>query len=292
MAVSTWTHKAVVDLFPDFLNQRRRGFLPQGQALASELGVGWISLAYLNQAVTIAQDGVVTLARHRWRSPYATKDPWTPAWNDNVSAGLATKAGGGWRIEQAGHAAVARLNGAARRYLAGLSLPAQETGRVRRALGELAAKIPADSERAMGQRRTAPSTEEAKADIVALEQAVLEVWSRRDDCHIGAWQAAGYEGPALDVLSQVWEGESTLDGVAKKVEAKQEREDVERNVDALIQRGDLAREGSGLRLTPRGQAARDAIEAETDRRYFAGWPEGEELARIGEDMRALIAALP
>ena len=47
------------------------------------------------------------------------------------------------------------------------------------------------------------------------------------------------------------------------------------------------------REPPKGKAARDAIEDETDRRFFAIWQlDDAATARLGEDLRAVIDELP
>ena len=292
MAVATWTQRAVLELFPEFLRKRRRGFVARRQEIAREIGISDDALLMLGPAVQWGQDGVLTHTRLRWVSVYVTKDPWPPLLDEDVRAGLLDRDGDAWRLTARGRETFARVNGEARAYVASLPLPATQLSRLAPALEALVRRIPPGSERATAGRRLVPSPEEARHHVVRVEQTILELWLRRDDCHIGAWETAGYEGPALDVLSQVWEGKTTLDEVAAAIANKQERANVERNVETLIARGDLVREGDALRLTTQGRASRDAIERETDRRYFNGWPTGEDLARIGDDLSAINAALP
>jgi hypothetical protein len=290
MAVTTWTQKQVVDMFPELLTRSPRGFAPDA-ALERQLGPGWRTLPPAN-ALLLAHDGPVTIARHRWRSPYATKDLWTENWERAVAAGLAERADDGWRLSARGREVSRRLTKAHREYLAGLDLPREPLRRAVPILEDLAERIPADAERGLLPRRLPLSPEESRSDILRLRYAIQQLWGFRDDCHIAAWDAAGYEGPALDVLSQVWDGKTGVDEVAKALESKQEPGDLERNVDELLRRGDLVREGDSLRLTPPARAARDAIERETDRRYFIGWPDGRALAQLGDDLRAVVDALP
>lgn len=289
MAVTTWTPKQVLDMFPELLTKSTRAFTPE-PTLERELGPGWRTLPPPN-ALLLAQTGVVSVARHRWRSPYATKDLWSENWERAVESGLAERANGGWRMTEKGRQAALRLRRAFSSYLAGLDLPKEPLRRAATTLEELASKLPPDAERGRLPRGMPLSPEEARSDFVRLRYAIQQLWGFRDDCHIAAWDAAGYEGPALDVLSQVWEGIETIDEIAKALETKQERTDVERNVDELVRRGDITRDGEALRLTPHGKAARDAIERETDRRYFAGWP-NDALPRLGDDLRAIVDALP
>ncbi len=74
--------------------------------------------------------------------------------------------------------------------------------------------------------------------------------------------------------------------------ARQSESSVYGEVTRLVESGDIEQRGNSLALTPRGKARRELIERDTDARYFEGWPDGRELARIGEDMSALIEALP
>ncbi len=291
MAVRTWTQKQVVELFPAFLTRLSRSYGDRFESVAKEqAGVPAATIGILGDGISLAENGVVTRERFRWRSPYATKDNVTPQWQRAVDAGLAESADGGWRVTPKGREARERATGGFRSLLGTLSLPGEPLGRALSALEALASAIPTGSPRVEAARRLAPPA--PASELVRLQYAVRQLWARRDDCHTGAWQDSGYEGPALDVLTQVWSGKGSLDEVAKALENKQERADVERSVDSLVRRGDLERQGDVVRCTPTGRASRDAIEAETDRRYFAGWPEGEELAGIGNDLTAVMEALP
>lgn len=142
------------------------------------------------------------------------------------------------------------------------------------------------------------------SDLGELGLAISELWAFRDDCHIGAWEAASYAGPEIDTLTQIWTtpsdlswatggGITSLDELGKALHVRQDRGDVERSVEALARRGDVELDGDRLLLTPRGKARRDAIEDETDRRYFEIWQvDDAATARLGDDLRAVIDALP
>jgi hypothetical protein len=224
-------------------------------------------------------------------------------WSHAVAAGLAEETPDGWKVSPRGLEMARTARRRLRDHLRSLALPADEVRRAADALAPIAGRIPADSEHAALPRRDPPSAEELKADIIRLNRAAEELWYFRDECHIGAWRDAGYEGPAFDVLSVVWGGRSdqsftklagatTVDALAEAMKARQDRADVERNVDALVGRGDLARAADGVRLTEQGRRAREAIEDETDRRFFAIWNlDDAASARLGEDLRAVIDAL-
>ena len=88
---------------------------------------------------------------------------------------------------------------------------------------------------------------------------------------------------SVDPWTSVW---------ASELEGSQERTDIENQIDILIESGDMEHHAELLTLTVQGKDRRDRIEHDTDARYFREWPRGENLGRMGDDLAALIAALP
>lgn len=300
MAVVTFTRRQVVaDLFPEFLTKRSQGVLAVAEAYAREVGVSRLALVHLSMGWQLRDGDAVRRDRFSWRSPYSTRqdDAVNGHFRDLVAAGLAETADAGWRITERGSNAVTEVRRRVRARLREYDPPREATERAASALRHVADRIPPDAERALTVKRL-PHTDagETPSALVDLDRAVTELWSFRDDCHIASWQAAGYEGPALDVLTQAWAaqgGKRTVDEIAAAIGAKQDRADVERNIDALVARGDLTRDGDSVRITEQGRRSRDAIEAETDRRTFAIWDlDDAATARLGDDLRAVIDALP
>jgi hypothetical protein len=307
MAVVTFTRRQVAaDMFPEFLTRRGYPLIPEIDAYAREAGVPRPALLLLSASLPLWRDGVLTRTRSRWRSPYVTnEEPRERGWREIVQCGLAEDHPDGWRITARGQDVARAYQRRLRSLLRELALPADAARRAAAATARVAARIPAGAERAaLARTLTTPDADEPPSDGVALNNAVNTLWGFRDDCHIGAWQAAGYEGPPFDVLSQVWTspgdlawatigGSTTVEAVVKAIGAKQTAADVDRHVDRLVRRGDLARDGDAVRITARGQRARDAIEDETDRRFFATWDlDDAATARLGADLRAVIDALP
>lgn len=306
MAVMTYTRRQVVaDLFPEFLSKRGQAFAPVAEAFARELGVPRTALGFAG-SLALLEDGVLRRERSRWRSPYAMKLPAVEEqWAESVRAGFAEALADGWRVTPRGHEIADEYQRRFRATLRAAPLPPAPTSSSARDLSHLASRIPATAKRAQLVKRLphAPPTEPA-SPAVTLNRAITELWSFRDDCHIAAWRAAGYDGPTIDILTQVWPGTDDLtwatqggvrsiDELAKALGTKQERADIEHNLDALVARGDLVREETHLRITDHGRLARDAIESDTDRRYFAIWDlDDAATARLGDDLRTVIDALP
>ncbi|MGH2499317.1 MAG: helix-turn-helix domain-containing protein, partial [Candidatus Limnocylindria bacterium] len=135
--------------------------------------------------------------------------------------------------------------------------------------------------------RAAPSS-----PLAALDHAVFGLWMVRDDCHLAAWRAAGIDGPALDVLTRIWRGEArSVDELAPKL-TQQRAEDVAAAVERLRRDGRVAA-GEPLTVSDEGRAFRERIEDETDRLFFAPWPEdvGEHGTWLEERLREVNAGL-
>jgi len=303
VAVVTFTRRQIVDMLPEFLTKRAAGFGPVREAFAKEAVVTVDVLMGLSSGLIFMDGDVVKRARYVWRSPYAVKRGTDAGWATAVAAGMAEAVPDGWRLTPRAIELAEEVQRRFRAYVRGLPLPKEPVRRAADALEAIADRIPADAERVAMVRRLRPGPDEPTSDMLRLNRSAAELWSFRDDCHIAAWEGAGYTGPVFDALSFMWPGRpdmawtklpgaTSLDALADAMKARQDRPDVERAVAALVDRGDVAREGDSVRLTAKGQAGRDAIEDETDRRYFAIWQlDDAATARLGDDLRAVIDAL-
>ena len=305
MAVMTYTRRQIVDMIPEFLTKRSASFAPIGKAMAAEAGLSEAAAGALNATLTIRDGELVRRATYEWRSPYAVKRPaLEKAWGEIVSAGLAEATDDGWRLRPHAIQFAEGVSRKVQKHVAAYELPTEAVRRAANDLEHLAERIPSEARRASMAGRIPVAYDGPPADVLRLNRAALRLWGFRDDCHIGAWQDKGYDGPAFEVLSFVWTspsdvaftkigGHRTLDDLAKALAPRQDRDDVERNVDALVRRGDLERDGDAVRLTEQGQRSRDAIEDETDRRFFAIWDlDDAATSRLGDDLRTVIDALP
>jgi hypothetical protein len=133
---------------------------------------------------------------------------------------------------------------------------------------------------------------EPSSAMARLDAAIYGLWQVRDDCHMQAWRDAGLGGPAMHLLSGIWNKEATTDGDLVAKVGGQRPEDVRAGLERLRSDG-LLTPGPQLGLTAEGTATRERIEAETDRYFFAPWPEsvGQQADWVTERLAAVNAAL-
>jgi len=305
MAVMTFTRRQVTDMLPEFLTRRLATFGPKSKARAAELGISENALGQINNALVVRDGDLVERSTFAFRAPYAVERPvLEQGWAEVVAAGLAEATPDGWRVSPRALEIATEMSRRIRDHVRGLPFPAEPTKRAADTLWRIAERVPSSAARAAMTRRLAPGPDEPASDAITLTRAAQVLWGFRDDCHIPAWQEKGYEGPAFEVLSYVWSGPSdvaytklpavdSIDRLEKALAPRQDRATIEKNVDALVKRGDTVREDGAVRITPQGQRTRDAIEEETDRRYYAAWDlDDAGFARLGDDLRTVIDALP
>src|SRR6266567_7058758 len=113
--------------------------------------------------------------------------------------------------------------------------------------------------------------EEAPA-LVQIEWAILGLWEARDDAHMAAWRAYRFSGPVFDILSRIWSKEArTLPSLISTLGEAQQPADIQQGILDLIKLGYIISVDDHFELTLQEQKIRDAIEAETDRVFFASW---------------------
>jgi hypothetical protein len=214
--------------------------------------------------------------QERLFNPYATRFPVFDFLPVLVNLGYMQQQGEGYLVTEAGRALANEVEMAARDYLAMLQLP---PGVQQLALAEALVELvhrswaaPEPSVKAHQARTQRRLGVDGAAPLVRIEWAVLGLWEARDDAHIAAWQAYGFRGPVLDILSRIWRKETpTLPALITTLQEAQYPADIEQGIQELTQAGYITSANEQLALTTHGQEVRDAIEAETDRIFFAPW---------------------
>ena len=263
----------LVPLFPEFLNKRRIKFTFPLRLL-EELRIDRPALFFVIGGVAPQGGGRYS---EMW-NPYATHwDQQQPASAAARDAGLVDEKDGRWDLTAKGRELLKRYRREADTYLAALPSPlsiedlARLATLLRRAFEATAASL--------GQRwqshipRASRMAGDAEAHpMIALENAVFGLWQARDDCHMAAWQQAGLDGPTLDALTRIWRGEATTEEDLTAKLTSQRPSDVAGEL-ARLRRDGLVATGVPPRTTEKGTKARQAIEDETDRLFFSGWPD-------------------
>lgn len=208
------------------------------------------------------------------------------------AAGLAEEVGGRWRATPKGRELFARVRKEADTYLASLEPIARaDLQRLADLLGRGLVAIERSDLPKDHLPRAARFRGDAKIPMVALENAVFGLWQARDDCHMASWREAGFDGPTFDVLTRVWRMEAATDEDLATKLSGQRPEDV-RAALARLRKDGLVSAGA-LAVTDRGSQARQRIEDETNRRFFAPWPDdlGAQSAWITAKLTAVNEAL-
>ena len=285
---------ALVPLLPQFL-QRRRAKADFPLRAMETLGLD--RPAYFFAMDIATQDPRGARPQDIGNSAYRTTDDalrTTAAAGE--SAGLLSWADGRWSLTKKGTTAVGELRRAIDAHYASLTpIAKDELDRLAALLDDAyraaaTAKEPATREHT--PRGARYRWQEPSSAMARLDAAIYGLWQVRDDCHVQAWRDAGLSGPALDVLTRVWKGEAATEAELIAKIATQRPEDVRAALQQLRSAGYLTA-GPALALTPTGRATRERIEAETDRYFFAPWPDavGAQTDWVTERLAAVNAAL-
>lgn len=277
----------LVRLLPEFL-QRRRARFTYPLRVMEELGIDRPALlGFVVGGLALQPDEGARLVD--LFNPYATVfDAWHASAAEARGAGLADEVGGRWHITPAGREVAARIRREADAYLATLEpIPTAEVARLagllaRALAATLASDVPRDH-----LPRTRRFGGDVRIPMVALESAIFGLWQARDDCHMSSWREGGFEGPTFDVLTRVWREEATTDDDLAAKLPQQRPEDV-RSALARLRRDGLV-DADRLVVTPRGAETRQLVEDETDRRFFAPWP--DDVGRESTWMQGRLAAI-
>ena len=262
----------LVPLFPEFLTKRRTKFTFPLR-LMEELRIDRPALFFVIGGV--APQGGGRLGE-MW-NPYATQwDQYQAASAAARDAGLVEEKDGRWDLTPAGRDLIKRVRREADTYLASLPAPIPNDDLMR--LASLLGRAFGATAKALDERwhshipRAKRMAGDATKPMVALENAVHGLWQARDDCHMAAWREAGLDGPTLDTLTRVWRNEASTEADLVAQLTSQRPADIAGQLMRLRRDGLVAGNGAP-RTTDKGAMARQAIEDETDRLFFSGWPD-------------------
>ena len=285
---------ALPPLLPQFL-QRRRAKSDYPLRAMERLGLD--RPAYFSTIDLGTQDPRGARPADIQNSAYrTTDDPLRAPLAAAESVGLVRWADGRWSLTDRGKVVLDELRRAMEAYFGGLSpIDADELERLARLLDDALAACVVAAEpktRARTPRAARYRWREPSSAFARLDAAIYGLWQVRDDCHVQAWSDAGLTGPTVDVLTRVWRGEARSDDELAGKIATQGPSDVRAATQRLRVDG-LFTSGPGLALSPTGTAVRERIEAETDRYFFAPWPDpvAAQAEWVTERLAAVNAAL-
>jgi hypothetical protein len=114
---------------------------------------------------------------------------------------------------------------------------------------------------------------ESAPAMVRLDQYLSDLDAYRDDAHLAAWQPCEVSGQAWEAFTTLWRhGPLTLDQLATRLRRRgHTQESYATALDELAVRGWIAGEGDAFHLTDEGRSQREAVEATTNRYFYAPW---------------------
>jgi helix-turn-helix protein len=256
-------------LLPEFLNRRRLKFTYPLRVM-EDLGIDRPALNFVLGGVALQPDEGARLVDVF--NAYSTVfDQWNAAAAAARGAGLVDEVGGKWHATGKGRDLFSRVRREADAFLATLTpIPGPDLSRLAALLGRGLAAIEASDVPKDHIPRTARFKGDGTIAMVALENAIFGLWQARDDCHMASWRAAAFDGPTFDVLTRLWRKEASNEQELATKITQQKPDDIRRALQKLRRDGLVASES--LAVTERGASMRQAIEDETDRRFFAPWP--------------------
>lgn len=286
------------------LQPMSRRFMPRVQALLEADGVDPDRLSYLQLAQGAAPDplGPELLAA---RVPYANPEHDAAGVAAAAADGLLAAEPGGYRLTPAGRALTDAVLAA---MLEGTARP---TAMAPERLERLAALLarPADASAAVDAHDATAIRVSRRFDpgpgapvLARIRRRLIDLLSFRDDAHVAAWRrhaAAGHEWEAFShTLGEHVFGEraDTPEALAEKLGYRGYDADAYRAaLRASVGRGWLVEGADGaFQATDEGRRVRAAVEAETDRLYYAPWDlsddEANELRGLLEELAGALGA--
>ncbi len=239
-------------------------------------------------------------ARFSRRIPYTNKKTFAEGLAKLAERGWLESVGDGeYRITAAGHAIVDAIEEVLATNLAqSETLPAADLQRIITLLGRLveaalAAPEPPDKTTLIYNRHSDPGPEGPA--LLQILQYLADLNAFRDDAHLGAWRPTAVSGPAWEAFTFVWRDDAhTAAELAEKLPARRFTEaDYAAALNELVAKGWVEERAGRFEMTAAGRSLREAVEAETDRTYYAAWSclSDAEVAELGDHLVALRDAL-
>lgn len=270
--------RPIVDLLPCYAHQRRAGWTPERVV---GLHITLPEYLLLRRVAIEGRDDVLTLGdlQANALNPYSTVDPFLDDLPHLVDLNVMSWSGDVYTLTTTGIEVLKRGESSANDHAASrLGLPAVELDRLAEVLQGICERqrlapepeVKSHQDRVPILRRFDPR----QSPAVVLEYALYALQRARDDAHMAAWRRAGFLGPPIELLSRVWAGEeSTVGELSQLTRGRIRPDEVEQFVHDLARGGYLELNDASVTITPIGRAVRDDIERETDRVYFAPWPQ-------------------
>lgn len=284
---------ALIPLLPQFLTRRRaKADFP----LRAMERLGLDRPSYFFALDLGIQDPRGTRPQDIGNATYRTSDePLRATAAAAESAGLISWAAGRWSLTDKGRTALDEFRRAIDAHYASLTpIPTDELERLADLLDQAFRAASTSTEpktRDHTPRAARHRWQEPSSAMARLDAAIFGLWQVRDDCHVQAWRDAGLAGPALDVLTKLWHKEAKT--VAELSGAARPEADTRAALQQLRDAGLIGAGPAELDLTAKGTGTRERIEAETDRYFFAPWPDsvGAKVDWIVDRLGAVNSAL-
>jgi len=247
------------------------------QAVREELGLNrpFAILAFL--AARAHENGIVTAAKLRQRSPYVHPERMENYLQDLVETGHLRLGENGaartYRITQKGRETIQTHLDTFWGEVSHLQpIPEANIERIAELLDRVVAATrqltgPARPNFEAMQRLKAPENATA---LVRIDHAFDNLNAFRDDAHLATFQVSGH---AWEALGDVWQSVAdTAEAIAEQHPNRgYDTADYTNALSDLVKRGWLSETDGLYTLTERGQAVRDEAETLTDRYFYAPW---------------------
>lgn len=238
-------------------------------------------------------------ARVLRRTPYQSAEAATAMLADLAAKGLLEPADGGYRLSDAGRAALDEMQAAVLETLGQRPTfaDAERLATLLRRQVDACLHSGIDAFALTGSRRFDPG--DAAPVWARIRRYLGDLASFRDDAHIAAWKSYDVTGPQWEVFSHVWGRKVWGDPVRTAAEAAEklgfrgfDAATRAADLDALAARGWLEAEGDAYRMSNQGLQIREGAEEATDRLYFGPWDlNPAEAAELADLLKAAKVAL-